>query len=338
MSSRGNAFRLGIIGTGIVANLHLDAVKALTDVELAAVCDIDAARAGDIARLFDARVFTDYREMFTSEKLDGVVITSPHALHADMARAAAKAGVAILLEKPMATTLADADAIIADCTRNGVVLAVGHVLRFDAATQAAAAAIAAGRLGAPLVITHRRSSRYSPGSRPGWFFDPVMAGGGIAMNVGPHGLDKIQWLGGGHVVEVTGHVWKRGGLLVETDVVATARLDSGVTASVNLLSAEMPYVDETVVICEKGSVRCSASEGTLVSDGGPEQLVAPPSDIAQAFVDQLRDFVDAARGAHPPRIGGDYGRSVIAAILGIYQSAATGKPVAIDAARDGAVR
>lgn len=324
-------FRLGIIGTGIVAGLHLDAVDALPDVELVAVCDVDATRANDAAKRFGARAFTDYREMLTAERLDGVVITSPHALHTEMALAAAKAGVAILLEKPMTTTLADADAVIAGCEEAGVTLAIGHVLRFDGATRAAAAAIESGELGKPVAILQRRSSDYRVGTRPNWFFDPVMAGGGIAMNVGPHGLDKIQWLGGGPIVEVTGKTWNRNGAQIETDVIATARLASGVTASLTLTSALIPYVDETLVTCEKGSVRCLGSEGTLVSRGGPEELVSPPTDIAVAFAAQLADFVDAVRNKRPPLVSGAYGRSVIAAILGIYESSATGRPVTIDA-------
>jgi predicted dehydrogenase len=331
MNPKANPFRLGIIGTGIVAGLHLDAVDALPDVSLVAVCDVDAARAAEAAKRFGATAWQDYREMLTTERLDGVIITSPHALHTEMALAAAKAGVAILLEKPMTTTLADADAIIAACARAGVVLAIGHVLRFDPTTQAAAAAIASGELGRPLAILQRRSSDYRAGTRPGWFFDPVMAGGGIAMNVGPHGLDKIQWLGGGPIVEVTGKAWKRGGLQIETDVIATARLASGVTASLTLTSAQIPYVDETLITCEAGSVRCSGSEGTLVSNGGPEKLVAAPVDLAVAFLAQLADFVDAVRTSRPPLVGGAYGRSVIAAILAIYESSATGKPVTINA-------
>jgi predicted dehydrogenase len=331
MNSKSIPFRLGIIGTGIVAGLHLDAIAALPNVELIAVCDVDAGRASKAAERFGAKAWQDYSEMLATAKLDGVIITSPHALHTEMALAAARAGVAILLEKPMTTTLADADAVIAACARAGVVLAIGHVLRFDPTTQAAAAAIASGELGKPVAILQRRSSDYRAGSRPGWFFDPLMAGGGIAMNVGPHGLDKIQWLGGGPIIEVTGKTWKRGGAQIETDVIATARLASGVIASLTLTSAQVSYVDETLVTCELGSVRCSGAEGTLVSTGGPEKLVAAPVELAAAFLAQLTDFVDAVRTSRPPLVSGAYGRSVIAAILAIYESSATGKPVTIDA-------
>jgi predicted dehydrogenase len=330
MNTQAPPFRLALIGTGIVAGLHLDAVSALANVDLVAVCDVDATRAAKAAERFGATAWQDYREMLEAEHLDGVIITSPHALHAEMALAAAAAGVAILLEKPMTTTLADADVVIAACARAGVVLAIGHVLRFDPPTQAAAAAIASGELGKPLVILQRRSSNYRADSRPGWFFDPVMAGGGIAMNVGPHGLDKIQWLSGGPVVEVIGKTWNRGGLDVETDVVATARLASGATASLILTSAQIPHVDETLITCEGGSVRCSGSEGTFVSNGGPEKLVAAPMDLAVAFRAQLADFVEAVRRSRPPLVGGAYGRSVVATILAVYESSATGKPVMVD--------
>ncbi|MEO7354526.1 MAG: Gfo/Idh/MocA family oxidoreductase, partial [Gemmatimonadales bacterium] len=113
-------FRLGIIGTGIVAGLHLDAIDAFPDVELIAVCDVDAVRAAEAAKRFGAQAWQDYREMLATAQLDGVIITSPHALHTEMALAAAKVGIAILLEKPMATTLPDADSIIQACARAGV--------------------------------------------------------------------------------------------------------------------------------------------------------------------------------------------------------------------------
>ncbi|WP_341946931.1 Gfo/Idh/MocA family oxidoreductase [Microbacterium sp. LWH11-1.2] len=323
--------RLGIIGTGIVAGLHLDAIAEAPGIDLVAVCDIDQRRAAEAAERFAARTWQDYREMFAAEQMDGVVITSPHSLHTAMAKAAAEAGVAVLVEKPMATTLADADEIIDTCERAGVPLSVGHVLRFDPAAEAAASVIESGRIGRPLAISHRRSAHYRPGSRPDWFFDPVVAGGGIAMNVGPHGIDRIQWFGGGLITEIGASTWKRGGLAVETDVMATARLESGVTATIVLTSADIPFVDETLVICERGSLRCSATEGTWISEDGAERLLLEPAGTAAAFSGQLADFVGSIRGENAPRVGGAYGRTVLSAVLAMYESAETGAPVALPA-------
>lgn len=330
MSPRSNSpLRLGIIGTGAVAELHLGAITTSDAVRLVAVCDIDLERASAVADRYGARAWREYSAMLAEEDLDGVIITSPHSLHVAMATAAAAAGVAVLVEKPLATTLADADAIIDACARAGVVLTAGHVLRFDAPEQKAASAIASGELGRPLTITHRRTAHYRQTDRPAWFFDPGIAGGGIAMNVGPHGIDRIQWFGGGRITEVVAAAQTRGDLDVETDIVALLRLDSGVAASLTLLSAETPYVDETIVVCERGSVRFSAADGAWVSDGGPERLLEGPADIGEAFSGQLADFVAAVGDGRPPVVSGEEGRGVLAAILALYHSSRTGGPVSL---------
>jgi predicted dehydrogenase len=328
MTPSSTPFRLGLIGTGAVARLHLEGSRDLPEVTFAAICDIREEHAIQVAAEFGGRAFSDYRTMLDTVPLDGVIITSPHLLHAEMVRAAALAGVAVLVEKPMATTVEDATSMIDACEIAGVPLVIGHVLHFDEGAKAAEEVLRTGRLGRVVAITYRRSSHYGRGSRPDWFFDPRMAGGGIAMNVGTHGLDRIQWLGGGRIAEVSASVWNRGGLPVETDAIATMRLDNGVVASVVLTSAEVPYTDETIVLCEGGSLRITAGDGAWVSDGGAEERIAEASDDpVPAFAAQLDHFVHTVRGGSTPSVDGDYGRSVVAAVLAIYESSTTGRVV-----------
>src|SRR5690606_15208869 len=141
----------------------------------------------------------------------GVVVTAPHALHAPITIDAAAAGLHVLVEKPMATTLADCRRMIEACEKHQVRLAVGHVLRFLPPIREAKRILASGRLGRPMVINERRTATYEPGSRPEWFFDPAMAGGGIVMNVGIHSIDKVQWLADGLVVRVVAYSFSRAG-------------------------------------------------------------------------------------------------------------------------------
>ncbi|MFE4634481.1 Gfo/Idh/MocA family protein [Streptomyces sp. NPDC056773] len=320
-------FRLGIIGTGVVSALHVKAAGMLPDITLAAVCDIEADSARRMAHEAGAVAYTSHEEMLAAEALDGVVITAPHALHARMTLAAAAAGVHVLVEKPMATSVADCTAMIGACEAAGVVLAVGHVVRFGAGARHAEEALRSGELGPVRALSHRRTSHYARGSRPEWFFDPVMAGGGIVMNVGTHGLDRIQLLGGGTAESVHAHTWNRGGLLIETDAMGFVALTNGVRAGFQLTSAAVPYSDETVVLCEYGSLRWSAHEGIWISRGGPETLVtAADEDPVDAFAAQLADFAEAARTGGPPRVDGGYGRSVVATVLTAYASAASGRP------------
>ncbi|MEV0622037.1 Gfo/Idh/MocA family oxidoreductase [Nonomuraea sp. NPDC050404] len=326
-------FRLGLIGTGIVGDLHLRAARNLPHVTVGAVCDIRADTARRVAGEAGATAYTSHTEMLARERLDGVIITSPHNLHAEMTMEAAAAGVHVLVEKPMATTVADCTAMIEACAAAGVRLAVGHVLRFGARAREAEALLATQELGPVRAISHRRTAHYGRGSRPDWFFDPVVAGGGIVMNVGTHGLDRIQWLGAGMIESVHAHLWKRGGLDIETDAIGVVDLSSGVKASFLFTSAELPYTDETVVICERGSLRWSATEGTFVSAAGAERQIAPGGEHPEAaFTAQLADFADACTTGRPPLVGGDYGRSVVAAVLAIYESAGSGRPEPVGSA------
>jgi predicted dehydrogenase len=313
-------FRLGVVGTGIVAALHLDAARATPGVRVAAVCDVHAEAARRSAAQAGATAYADHRDMLAREPLDGVGVTAPHALHAEMTVAAAAAGVHVLVEKPMATSVADCTAMIDACAAAGVVLAVGHVVRFDGTARRVEHELRAGPLGDVLAVDHRRTAHYRRGSRPDWFFDPVMAGGGIVMNVGGHGFDRIQWLAG-PVATVSARVWRRDGHAVETDAMGVAELAGGIPAAF-LFTSTGAYVDETTVVCEHGSVRWTADGAWRCDHDGTETpLTAAKGD---AFAAQLADFVAACRFAKSPAVGGGYGRSIVAAVEAVYASARDG--------------
>ncbi|MFI6476962.1 Gfo/Idh/MocA family protein [Nonomuraea sp. NPDC050663] len=315
-------FRLGIIGSGIVAALHVKAARTLPQVEVAAVCDIRTDAAEAMAADAGAAAYPGHREMLAAERLDGVIVTSPHTLHAQQTLDVAAAGVHVLVEKPMGTSVEDCTAMIEACRTAGVTLAVGHVMRFSETARMAEKVVSSGELGPVRAITHRRSARYSRDSRPAWFFDPALAGGGIVMNVGTHGLDRIQWLGGGEIETVHAHVWHRGGLEIETDAIGVAELSSGVKAGFTFTTAAVPYMDETLVLCEDGSLRWSATEGLWVSrDGGTEaRLADPDEETADAFAAQLAAFVESCRTGTPPAVSGEYGRQVVSTVLAIYEA------------------
>lgn len=317
-------FRLGMLGAGAVAAEHVRAA-ATDDYEIAAVCDIDRATAEALAGP-DVAVCTDYRELLADDTLDGVVVTVPHALHAPMAVAAAEAGLHVLVEKPMATTVADCTRMIDASRASGTLLGLAHVIRFDPVAREARRLVASGEFGEPLLVTHRRSAHYDPGSRPSWFFDRDVAGGGIVLNVGTHGLDRIQWFGGAPIRRVSGFVRGRAGLDIETDALALVELTNGVSASVALTSRGAPYFDETEVVLDKATLRVSRTDGlTLLREGEATRLLAvEPAQLAESFRAQLDGFVAAALGHDGEYVDGEYGRSVVAAALAVYASAESG--------------
>jgi len=324
-------FRLGLVGAGGVALLHADAVALLPDIEVTAVCDPRFEAAVELAARTGALAFNDHTVMFDSADLDAVVVTAPHALHASITVAAARHGLHVLVEKPMATSVSDCLRMIDACTQYGVQLGVGHVIHFLPGVVEARRLLLAGELGAPLMITERRTAHYSPGSRPAWFFDPELAGGGIVMNVGIHSIDKAQWLGDAPATRVLAHTVRKPSLAVETEAVALLQLQNGVRVSLSLVGTGLPFQDETEIVCEQGALRLSRRDGLWVyrNSEGTRLLPAAEAEIGTAFAEQLADFVAACRENRAPGVDGDYGRSVIATALAIYESAGSAELVAV---------
>ncbi|MFF2536371.1 Gfo/Idh/MocA family protein [Streptomyces cyaneofuscatus] len=328
-------FRIGVLGAGGVGAAHVHAAAGAAEYEIAAICDTHRPTAQALAGPAAIPVYSDHRTMFAEASLDAVVIAAPHALHAPMTVEAARAGLHVLVEKPMATTAEDCALMERACAEAGTLLAVAHVIHFHPVVREARSLIASGRYGEPLLITHRRSSHYEPGSRPPWFFDRAVAGGGIVLNVGTHGLDRIQLFADSTVRRVSGVVRGRPGLEVETDALALVELDNGINASVALTSRGMPYVDETEVVLDEATLRISATEGLFVLRDGQATclLKAEPGHQQQAFRDQLDGFVAAARGGAGAYVDGAYGRGVVAAALAVYASAELGQRVDVAAER-----
>lgn len=182
--------RVGLIGAGRWASLHRDALAAL-GVAPAAVLVSSVASAGRVAREWDVRAFHDEGAFF-EVPLDAVIIASPNHLHARQAVTALEHGLHVLVEKPMALTVGDADAVMAAAERAGRVLAVGHEIRMFAWAEEAKRLIDGGVLGTPRHVhlgLWRRPYRAGAG---GWKADPAKVGSSI-LEEPIHYLDLAAW-------------------------------------------------------------------------------------------------------------------------------------------------
>lgn len=326
--------RIGLIGAGAVAPLHARAAGLLPDVEMTAVCDLEAASAATVADPIGAQVFTDYRDLIASGTTDAVIVNTPHALHPDMAIAAADAGLHVLVEKPMAVTLEDCDAMVLAAERAGVVLSVGHVQHFLPEKVVLAAAIADGAIGQVRLVHDFRTTDYRPGSRSPWFLTRELAGGGAVMNIGAHCLDRVVWLGGAPATNLAAQTISRFGVAVETDAMIRMQLGNDVVASVTVMSDLARRVDEVTVVGDDGSLVANPRAGTtLHRDGHTEVLHKPSSeDIPEAFRLQLADFAASLRG-ESSAVSLAHSRHVVELVLATYASAGSGgAPVSIDSA------
>jgi UDP-N-acetyl-2-amino-2-deoxyglucuronate dehydrogenase len=144
-------FRTGLVGCGKVGHTHAAALAALADSQFAAVCDRNADRAQGFAAQYGVTPYTDVRQMVEREKLEVVLVCTPHPAHAAPAVAAMQAGAHVLVEKPMATSLADCDAMMAAAQTSGVLLSVISQRRLYAASQRVKSAIDAGKIGQPIL-------------------------------------------------------------------------------------------------------------------------------------------------------------------------------------------
>ncbi|MDD4797414.1 MAG: Gfo/Idh/MocA family oxidoreductase [Eubacteriales bacterium] len=204
-------FKVAVIGIGSMGRGHVGVYERLmaqgSDVELVAICDIDAAKLEattevggninsasglDFSRL---RKYTDYRKMLADEQLDWVDIALPTHLHAEAAIAALDAGVAVLCEKPMARSVEQCDAMIAAARRAGKPLMIAQCLRFWPAYEYLKSCVDDGRYGDVVSAYFFRGGSTPRWSWDGWLTDFARSGG-VLLDQHVHDVDTIQWLFG----------------------------------------------------------------------------------------------------------------------------------------------
>jgi predicted dehydrogenase len=325
-----DVLRLGLVGAGEVALRHAAAAVCVPGVRLAAVSDVDGGRARRLADAYGASVCADLAGLLAG--VDLVVLAVPHARHAELALAVLAADRHVLVEKPMATTVADCDRMIVAAARSRGHLYVGHQQRQFTAVRAARAVLAEGRLGRPLLYLERRSSDYTPGTRPAWFFDRALAGGGIAMLVGVHTIDRASWLLDAVPVAVSGTVATPDGWEVETAAAGTLHFASGPPAHFSLLHTGPEFFHETTIVCERGRIVLDPAGVTVVDGAGAAvRIVEVDADqeYTLSFARQYEAVVRSIRDGVPPPVPLAEARRAVAVVHALYKSSATGRPVAI---------
>jgi len=181
--------RVGIVGGGWIARVHVPELDAAADVELVAVCDTDPARAEAIARPRGAHAFASWEEMLDREELDVLWVCTPPLHHLDPTVAALERGLHVYLEKPIARTLADAEKIVAAAEQASVVCAVGYQWHASELLEETRAALADQRVA--LLV----GRNYGPVAARAWFMDPAQGGGQI-LERGSHHIDLQRAIAG----------------------------------------------------------------------------------------------------------------------------------------------
>lgn len=345
--------RTALVGCGKVGQIHAEALASLPESEFVAVCDSDPARAESLGGRYGARAHHDLATMLVEARVQFLCIATPHPLHAAAAILAAEAGVHVLVEKPMASSLADCDAMIAAATRAGTGLGVISQRRWYEPVRRMKDAIDAGKIGRPVLGVFQM---FSWRDRQYYESDPWRGrwdteGGGVLVNQSPHQLDLLQWLMGAEIEEVSG-TWANLNhpyIEVEDTALATIRFRGGGLGSVVTSLSQNPGLFTKVHI--HGSL--GASVGVETDRGatfiaGMSEIAEPPmndlwtipaeSHMLSAFQDedrarfrhidatghyhrlQIRDSLRAIQLDRPPPVTGEDGRRVVAMFSAIYRS------------------
>jgi predicted dehydrogenase len=352
--------RTALVGCGKVGGIHAEALASLAESEFVAVCDVHFERASAFAAQYQVAAYGDVAQMLESSKVQAVCIATPHPLHAAPAILAARARVHVLVEKPLAASLADCDSMLEAARRHGIRLGVISQRRWYEPVRRMKAAIDAGKLGRPalgvfIMYSWREPSYYQ--SDP-WRGRWDTEGGGVLVNQSPHMLDLLTWLMDDEVAEVSGY-WanpNHPSVEVEDTAVAILRFRQGGLGSIVSSLAQKPGIYTKVHIhgSNGASVGVETDRGatfiagmSAISEPPLNDLWAIPGEqdrLAQCQSDdrahfagidatthyhalQIQDFLRAILDDRAPFVTGDDGRRVVALFQAIYQSNREGRSI-----------
>lgn len=346
--------RFGLVGCGVIGPLHAQALASLADAELSAVTDCVAERAERLAGRYGAHAYTDMDEMLAREQLDVVTICTPSGLHGEHACRAMRAGCHVIVEKPMEIRREALEQMVRVQEEQKVKLAVISQHRFDPAVQRVrklAEEGAFGRLvlGNAVVPWWRSQAYYDSGEWRGtWELD----GGGILMNQSIHYIDLLQWMMG-PVVSIRAYMDTLAHRM-ETEDVATAvlRFASGALGTISATTGAYPGLEARLeLLGAQGSVAIVGDELSYLHLARDEQEAAgdygagkqvgkievsasgvsaasDPAALAwRSHALQIADMLRAIREDGTPLVDASAARRPVEIILGIYESARTGREV-----------
>lgn len=340
--------KYALIGCGRIAVNHLIAADN-NKLDIVAVCDVLPEKMEQILakrgweNREDIKRYTDYREMLGKEKPELISIATESGIHAEIALFCIENGVNVIIEKPMAMNIADAEKIIALSREKGVKVAACHQNRFNIAVQKMRKALEAGRFGkishGSIHVRWNRDKGYYEQAkwRGTWAQD-----GGALMNQCIHGIDLLRWMMGDEVVEVYGQTRQQFHDYLEAEDLGMAVLTfaNGAVATIEGTTNVYPEnLEETLYIFgEKGTAKLGGKSTNTIDvwdfsdrqEGDAENrgFREPTSNVyGNGHTQLFRDMMEAIRDDREPYVSAAAGRNALEVVLAIYKSAAEGKPV-----------
>ncbi len=336
-----------IVGCGRISSRHAQALRDLAathDLHLVAACDLIETRAKNIAEKYGGQPYTDLDDLLKRQDVDVVSVCVPSGMHSAIGQRAALAGKHVLMEKPIALTLEDADALIETCERAGVTLGVVLQNRFNPPMRDLRELVDSGtlgrlHLGSATVRWYRPQEYYEDG----WHGTLAMDGGAL-MNQSIHHIDALLWLMG-NVQRVTAYTATRAHQMEAEDVgVAILTFENGALATIEGSTLTYPENLEGSVALfgEHGSVKVGGTAlnrkvfwkvaGMIEHEREilMREAVDPPSVYGYSHREQIIEMATAIREGRQPMTHGREARRSLELVLAIYRSAAEGREIVFE--------
>jgi UDP-N-acetyl-2-amino-2-deoxyglucuronate dehydrogenase len=338
--------RFGLVGCGGISTQHIEAMNAVDGARLVAVTSASASRARATGERWGVPWTAGLDELLGREDVDAVAVTTPSGLHAEMALAALRRGKHVIVEKPLALSVADVDELIAEGRRQGRLVAAVSQRRFEPVMGALQRTVASGGFGR-IALIMAESLNYRPQS----YYDSAAwrgtraLDGGVLMNQAIHEVDLVCWLGG-PVASVAAHIATLGHEMESEDTATVGlRFTNGGLGEIVATTCATPGFDQEVrVYGEAGHARIVGGRPVEWEVPG---IAAPTSEMLDPGIDpaglsaptwgtdsightrQYADFVDAIQSGRKPAIAGEDARRAIEVVTAAYESAGTGRTVVL---------
>jgi UDP-N-acetyl-2-amino-2-deoxyglucuronate dehydrogenase len=336
-----------IIGCGRISPNHIIAAKE-NNLNIVAICDLIPEMMEDKIKKCnlnaDINKYTNFKEMIAKEKLDLVAIATESGKHAQIALDCIEKGINLIIEKPIALSLEDADAIIASSKAKGVKVCACHQNRFNKSIQKIREAIESNRFGRLFHGTaHIRWNR-----GPDYYKQAPWRGtweqdGGALMNQCIHNIDLLRWMMGDEITEVYAYTDRLQHEYIEAEDlgIALIKFKNGaygiVEGTTNIYPANL---EETLYIFgDKGTVKAGGHSVNIIEEwhfadkkDDPNEVKAkyhenPPNIYGFGHTPLYADVIDAAKNNRKPYIDAEAGRRALELVLAIYKSAAEGQAI-----------
>ena len=331
------AIRTAVIGTGAMGRHHVRLYHDLSESELVAVADCNGEAAEAIARRHGVPFYTDYCAMLDAEEVDAVSICVPTTLHPEVASNAVHRGVHVLIEKPLAATLREGQALADQASANGVVCLVGHVERYNPAVVELKRRLDEGELGRIFEIVARRKGPF-----------PVRVRDvGVVMDLATHDLDIMWYLTGAEVTRVYAETAQRVHSSQEDMLSGLLRFSDGTVGVLDINWLTPAKIRELSVIGERGmfqvnyltqdlfffeNAEADDSWDTLsilrgVAEG---RMVRHVVNKREPLRTELEAYLATVRGECVPIVGAEDGLRALRQAQAIVRSGLEKRPILLD--------